>query len=107
MTLIGEVDSLGIAKLLDYGVIGLFCFLLITAFRTTSATKDQQMVEWRKEVRADLQEERKSRQDHETQMTKLLGELVTQAREQREALDRTTETLEGILIELRRLKGQT
>jgi hypothetical protein len=110
--LIAQVDANGVAKLADYGIIGVLFLATLWTLKIVSFRYSEVLVAGRVEARGDLTEERKSRQAHEQQMSTLLGELVKQATEQKEALEQTMQvnqkmmqSLEGILAELQRLKG--
>lgn len=112
MILVGQTELNGISQLSQFGLAGVMLMLMIYAVIAIWRQNTSNLVDWRVEARADLKEERTSRQNHESAMTKLLGELVQQATEQknamadiREAMDRTAQAMSRMLDELKRVQS--
>lgn len=95
----------------QYGFIGVACLALAwSVVQVFKLLNDSQNSRWQ-EARNDLADERKSRHDHESQITQLLSELVKssaeqsrQITEQREAMDSMAEAMKQVVEELKRLK---
>jgi len=112
MTLMGQADGIGLSRLSEYGLVGVMLALALYALIAVWKQNTSNLVDWRVEARTDLQEERKSRQAHEMQVTKLLGELIVQATEQREAMAeikeamaRNVEAMNRIIDQMSRIAG--
>lgn len=111
--LLGQAAEIaGVSQLAQFGLAGVMLMLMIYAVIAIWRQNTTNLVDWRVEARADLKEERTSRQAHEAAMTKLLGELVAQATEQknamsdiREAMDRTAQAITRMLEELKRVQA--
>jgi hypothetical protein len=98
LILIAQAAELhGISQLAQFGLAGVMLMLMIYAVIAIWKQNTTNLVDWRVEARADLKEERTSRQTHEAAMTKLLTELVA-------AVADIKDSLQIVLEELRRMK---
>jgi uncharacterized coiled-coil DUF342 family protein len=119
LSILGQADLSGISQLSQYGLPGVMLLIMIYAVIAIWKQNTTNLVDWRVEARADLKEERSSRQAHEAAMTKLLAELVAQATEQKDAMsdiraamdrtaqamDQTSQTMVRVLEEIKRVQG--
>lgn len=99
MMLLAQAEVAGISKLYEFGAVGVCLALAVYGLIYAWRDNRSNLVDWRVEARADLKEERVSRQAHEAAMTKLLGELVASVADLKEGM-------QILLDELRRLKDQ-
>jgi hypothetical protein len=97
MMVFGQAATGGIDKLYEFGAIGVMLALAVYGLIIVWRQNTSNLVDWRVEARADLKEERLSRQAHEQAMTKLLGELVASIADIKEGM-------QILLEELKRLK---
>jgi len=87
MILLGVEDgAFGIQKLYELGAVGVMLAITVYGLILVWRQNTSNLVDWRVEARADLKEERTSRQAHESQMTKLLTELVSSVSDIKEAM---------------------